>query len=998
MRLITLGSLALEGATSGRQKPLLLLAYLALEGPKPRRQLVELFWPDAADGRDSLQTTVRRLRQVSADLVVADGDRLGTDVACDAHGFEAAVRSRDHDTALALYAGAFLEDLDLPLGEEVEEWLYSTRERLAYQARSVHLDLAERAVMGGRWGEGREHAERALTLPHGPARSGEELERLARLLEATDSPRALEVRRELAELGLTAPPLPGGTGRRTNLPRYATSFHGRRAELALIAASLATPHVRLLTVHGPGGVGKTRLAVESGRQHFDENRFPHGVYFVALEEVTAGEAAALAVAGAMSLGPSAAASPEDHVVGAIGERELLLVLDNFEHLVDVTDLPARIVRSCPNARVLVTSRRILNRAEEHVLSLGGLATTSLAGEPEALGLLHGRLAQHAAGAGTLSADDGHALRICELLDGNPLGIELAAASARYLPLAALAGELASGLDLLVNRDPTSAARHQSMHASLRLSWDLLSADQREALAALAAFRGGCDREAAREVAGLDLAMLGSLCDCALVRMLPSGRFEQHPLVQQFAAARLAEDEAEEQRLRAGHARYYLGRVAALGHDVLGGDTAGEALTWMETELANIGRAWRWAVEEGASELIADAAWALAHLGEMRSRYREAILLLESAVERLEGSHAEREPLGRLLGYLSFLYFRVGAVERSLPAGERAVGILAPLRSRSGNWGLWSAYQGMAMSNLSLSDQAEAKRHLAAGIATAEADKAGADGDAVLARAADVAIGISVQTLAYLAIGAGEHGEGIALLEEARRSFEPHRAPHLSYVYWQLGRAHLETGAVERARAWLERGLAFSHEIGFQTLVGHTLDNLARVLLRLGEVEEAVAACERALPLAVDSGDKWLQASMHAAHGMALKASGDLTGARAAFRESLEVARSFGGLGFAMESFVGLADPAYHPDRHDRSVALLSCVAASSLTPDFIAREAREQVAQLAGVVSPEALGAAAELGRTMDLEEALAMAFEAQVPTPGPPRRASRVDRSVQPN
>src|SRR5690606_37544995 len=117
-----------------------------------------------------------------------------------------------------------------------------------------------------------------------------------------------------------------------------------------------------------------------------------------------------------------------------------------------------------------------------------------------------------------------------------------------------------------------------------------------------------------------------------------------------------------------------------------------------------------------------------------------------------------------------------------------------------------------------------------------------------------------------------------------------------------------------------------------------------------------------------------------------------------FRESLEVARSFGGLGYAMQSFVGLADPAYHPDRLDRSVALLSRVAASSLPPDFIAREAREQVAQLAGAVSPDALGAAAELGRTMDLEEALAMAFEAQVPTPGPPRRASRVDRSVQPN
>lgn len=513
MRLRTLGGLRLEGTPFRRQKPLLLLAYLAMAGPTPRRRLVELFWADAADGRDSLHTALHRLRGVGPDLFLADGELLGVDVTCDAVDFEAAVRARDHEAALAHYGGAFLEDLDLGLSPELEEWLYTTRERLAVQARTALLDLAERAVRDRRWPQAREHAERAFHLPHGPAWSAEELERLVRLLDATESPLALA-----------------------------------------------------------------------------DDRFRHGACFVPLEAAADHDAAVTALATALRLEASPSAPLDRQVLDAIGDRELLVVLDNFEHLVGVCPLPADVVRECPNARVVVTSRRRLNVAEEHVLRLEGLSATSETGEPEALQLLAERLERHAVGSRPLEGQVELGRRVCELLGGNPLGIELAAANARYMPLGDLARELAAGLDPLVSPDPTSGPRHQSMAASLRLSWDLLGERERDAFAALSVFRGGCDRQAAAEVAGADRATLEGLCDAALVRAQPLGRYDQHPLVHRFGAERLAERPGLEQAVQEAHARYYLERAGDLGHDVLSADTTREALDWLESELPNIERA------------------------------------------------------------------------------------------------------------------------------------------------------------------------------------------------------------------------------------------------------------------------------------------------------------------------------------------------------------------------------------------------------------------------
>lgn len=989
MRLRTLGSLAIEGSSFRRPKPLLVLAYLALQGPKPTRQLVELFWSTATDGRDSLQTTIRRLNDVQAGMVASDGEYLRANVDCDVRHFEEAVRLRDYETALNHYPGAFLESLDVSLQEEIESWVYSTRERLAFQARKCHLDLAERAVGTKDWASARYHAESAYTLPHSPEWEGSDATLLTWLLEGTDSPRKHEATREFGDVegtttdNTSAARAVTGTARRSNLPFLASSFLGRRSELNHLASLLTDSSVRLVTVHGPGGVGKSRLVTESAHRLVTEDRFPHGVCFVPLETVPDRESAVVAVANALLLSLPAQTPAEQHVLGAIAARELLLILDNCEHIPDVSGPVAAIVRACPNVKVLTTSRRTLNLPEEHVVALRGLSTVSATGDSEALQLLAARLDQRS--TTTAGAFDRTAAGVvCDLLDGNPLAIELAAASGRYLTLEALAVELGSGLDSLVNRDPTAPKRHESMTSALRVSWELLTDEQRRALASITVFRGGFDRDASAAVADVDLELLASLTDFAMISMRTSGRLELHALIHQFASGRLAEMPELDADMNERHARHYLMRVADLGHGVLGGETTEVSLTWIEIELPNIDRAWRWAVAREDHALLEGASWKLAHLAELRSRYHEVIQMLAAAVPPLERSTgANRRALGRILGCLSFLHFRVGSIEASHATGKQAVELLHPIRMPSGNWGLWSAYQGLAMTSLSLSKQDDAKRYLAGGIELAESDAAAAGTNQAHARIADIAAGISIQTLAYLALDAGDHRSALEHLERASALFEPHKAPHLSYIYWQAGRVHSELGSNEEAREWLEKGLAFARETGFRSLVGHTLNHLARVHLRLGDYVAASIYCEQALPHAIDSGDKWLHTSLLAAHGLALKALGELQAARSAFRASLEVARSFDGYGFAMEALAGLADPVYHEGRIDRSIALLVCVANSPHSPRFVAEEARDLVNQVGAALGADALAEAKALGASMSLEQAVELAFEGRIDTRG---------------
>jgi len=310
----------------------------------------------------------------------------------------------------------------------------------------------------------------------------------------------------------------------TNLPLPVTAFIGRKRELAEATALLARDDVRLVTLTGAGGSGKTRMALEVAGAVAD--RYEHGVWWVPLSALTSADDVMPAVGRALGGGSAAE---------AIGNRHLLLVLDNFEHLIPAADEVAALLAESRHLDVLVTSRERLALRGEHVYPVEPLA------RDESLELFIER-------ARTITPafePDARLDQLCERLDDLPLAIELAAARTSILTVEQLVDRLGSRLDLLrAGRD--ADARHQTLRATIEWSFELLIPDERRLLAALSIFRGGWTLEAAERVADAEIHLLESLLDKNLLRRTDAGRFGMLDTVHEFAAEHL--DERERSRL------------------------------------------------------------------------------------------------------------------------------------------------------------------------------------------------------------------------------------------------------------------------------------------------------------------------------------------------------------------------------------------------------------------------------------------------------------------
>ncbi|MEX2542165.1 MAG: hypothetical protein WD314_10150 [Trueperaceae bacterium] len=968
----------LEGSTLRRPKPLLLLAYLSLEGPKSRRQLAELFWMDSKDPRDSLSTTIRRLNVGGQVTLLTSGDRVETSVLCDAVRFQQSANTEAPAVLLELYTGTFLDGIDAALGEEIEEWLYATRERLAQLARRAHLEMAATFLEAENIQAVALHAESALDVEQAPPWNFRELAEVTRLLQASDSPRSREAIRETREMGISLShdndPARRKRVEAVDLPRVGTSFVGRHVELAAIVAALATPHIRLLTLHGAGGVGKSRLAIEAARRAVHDAHTQDGAYFVALETVPDPTGVAAAIAGGMRLILAADRPPEQQVIQAIGANPTLLVLDNAEHLVDSRPFLSAILRQCPNARLLVTSRISLNLAEEHVVSVEGLELNSPSGEGAAVHLLYERMRQHGSLERLTSDEKWTASQVCRLLDGTPLAIELAAALTRVMPLSEIARELETGLEVLVNQDPTAGPRHRSLHAALDVSWNLLAAPEKRALARLSVFEGGFSRNAASAVAGVEANVLAVLIDASLLRLLPSGRYAWHPFIRHHVSLKLAE-RPQEEAVRKRHARYYLELVGSHDHDILGATAMGTAL-WIEEEFANLRSAWAWAVEQGDFDRMCRSAWPLVHFAEMRGRFGDVATFFEQAAAA-HSTRALDEPgrraLGNILGCNTFLSFRLGRYEAALESGEASLDLLGTLQPRDGNWGVWAARQGLAVANAYLGRLDEGLRYVTENIVMTEADHKLVGRDERLRRIVEVMAGTSHETVAAIAIQGGSYSQALKHLGPAVRLLEPHGAYGLGYVYWSLGQAHLGIGSVAEAKAYLEEGLRFAHQTGFQTQVGYLLNELARVHLALGDVPRAESTCLEALGLALASGDAALETGARAAYGRAALIDGRFADARDRLVSAAAAARAYSCYPFAIEALEGLADLDVKDGRIEEAIRLLAFVKHSSFTLEAKASAAATSLRALKEGVPEAAFSAAYRQGEAATPEQAFSV-------------------------
>ncbi|MCB8983489.1 MAG: protein kinase [Ardenticatenaceae bacterium] len=398
---------------------------------------------------------------------------------------------------------------------------------------------------------------------------------------------------------------------RHNLPVQSTPFIGRADELAALDSYLADPAVRLITITGPGGMGKTRLAIACAERQVAGPSlsveasatpdFPQGVFFVPLAPVHESEqivdALAEALAFPIQAGDREQRPPRQQLLDYLREKQMLLILDNFEHLLAGVDLVRDILHTAVAVKILTTSRERLHLPEEQVYPIQGLAYPQWEGSADARTYTAVQLFSQSAKRNdprfTITSEEmSHLARICRLVQGMPLGIELAASWVDMLALPEIAAEIQKSLDFLEAENRHQTDRHRSMRAVFDYSWQLLDAEERELLPQLSVFRGGFSREAAQVVANASLRALARLANKSLLQFdKGNGRYQMHELLRQYAVEKLAAAEAET-AVYQRHALYYAQLLADREPQLRGAESE-QAAEEIEGAIDNLRAAWRW---------------------------------------------------------------------------------------------------------------------------------------------------------------------------------------------------------------------------------------------------------------------------------------------------------------------------------------------------------------------------------------------------------------------
>jgi predicted ATPase/class 3 adenylate cyclase len=415
----------------------------------------------------------------------------------------------------------------------------------------------------------------------------------------------------------------------TNLPRPASSFLGREAELQEVLSRIEEG-ARLLTLTGPGGTGKTRLALEAASTLIPS--YKAGVFWVGLASLR--DHALVTDTIAQTLGA------KDGLAEHVGERELLLLLDNLEQVVECAPELSQLLQACPNLTLLVTSRELLRVQGEVEYPVPPLAT------PEAVSLFCERSRQEA-------SDD--VRELCARLDNLPLAVELAAARTKALTPAQILKRLAGRLDLLKggrDADP----RQQTLRATIEWSYDLLTEEEQQLFARLSVFAGGCTLEAAEEVADADLDTLQSLVEKSLLRFTDS-RYWMLETIREYAGERL--EEADTQRRYVDH---FVGLVSRLAGDHASITTNAAVMQRLDAETANLRAVLRRLLEQRNGEQALEVVGALADYWLVRGHFHEGLMWAEEALA-LDGAR-EDAARGRVLSVASDLSWTVGDLERA----------------------------------------------------------------------------------------------------------------------------------------------------------------------------------------------------------------------------------------------------------------------------------------------------------------------------------------------
>jgi predicted ATPase/DNA-binding SARP family transcriptional activator len=1035
---ITLDGKAITAAFDTNQTRALLI-YLAVEAtrPHPREYLAGLLWPDQPDQRalHNLRQRLATLRKILGDdsaevpflIITRDSVQWNSasDYWLDVREFEITLRAayrhfqlrngqgwlniRLLRQALQVYQGHFLDLFYLSGSDLFLEWVSLNREdydRRAVEALALLSDYYERR---GEYAQARQAVARIIKLAPWEETAQAQMMRLLAMdqqwssaqnqfallrrflhenlgVEPSQSTLSLfnQIRSAAAENIAFPPRL---LRSQHNLPVSPTPFIGRAAELNLLSERLADPECRLLTLSGPGGIGKTRLALEAAWEQV--GNLADGVFFVVLVSVRTGRLILPAIADALGIVFSDRIDPETQLLDYLRNKRLLLILDNFEHLLavqeDGTRFLSEILQQAPGVKLLVTSRQRLNLQEECVYLLDGMNYPAVGGGSavEALDSFD---------ALTLFARRAHQVRsdfvldestipavvgICQFFDGLPLGVELAAASCWTSTCHEILDQVARKLEPLTASASNVPPRHRSVSTAIDISWQLLNKEQQGVFCQLAVFRGGFEGDAALAVAGGGLTagqmvlMLSALVDRSLLRRSAGGRYDLHEVIRQYAAEKLAKCSGFAGEAAGRHASYFAGFIASQNSNLKG---QGQilALELIHRELENTRTAWLWLAENRYVDEISRCADCIYQYFNIRSLFSEGIDLFRQATQSFEGYEPGLFALGVCLSRLGALAYRSRENTLAKETLRRSHEIFTcldereelafclistsglQLRQKEYELALDYAYQSLALYRGAADESGEAYALYLLGLIK---DRMGRFEEAWPLLTESLKIGrrlggqkrliAPLNLLGDLACNKGNYESAEKYFQEGMEISRVLKDRYNQAILLNnLASVFQARECYDQEKAVFEASLALCREIGDRDGEATSLNGLGEMAVHLGEYRQAVDYSHQALQIAHQVDEVWTIIHCHNNLGEAYCGLGDKSAAEFHTRQALQAASEIQSLDLLARVAVTLGRVYQLKGDTERAVQLLQAALAHSSIEDEPRVKARRWLAEM----------------------------------------------------